>query len=266
MEEEPNPGQNPFASLSTQDALRRLSELDNEIALVERQGAIATQPFIDLLQTRRQLCEVLKKLNEMNNCETRIRFLEARMRGDVPVMAEVVSLDLVRRRKKKHPMIVLGVTFAAAMFMMLASIPIIKSAIGAKQNAARADYADGPVRTGVQGTVVELNENDPGRTFDINRYLKSGQTSVFYFHSDDCPPCEALMPQYVAIAQQCPDVRFYTLDIDRPGTQGIDFDSPLARQYHLNSIPHLMVYDGYHKTASGREAFDKLNEFANASP
>jgi hypothetical protein len=32
--------------------------------------------------------------------------------------------------------------------------------------------------------------------------------------------------------------------IDRPSSAGIDWQSPLARQYELRSIPHFQVYDG----------------------
>ncbi len=264
MAEEPDLGQNPLASLSTSDALRQLGELDNEITLVERQGAIATQSFIELLQKRRQLCEVLKKFTEMNNCDTRIKFLEARIRGDIPAKIDgVISLDQVRRKKKRNPMIALGVTFVIAMTCMLASIPIIKSVIDGKHGSAPGGYAGGPSKTAAPGSVVELNEGDPGREFDITRYLKSGHTTVFYFHSEYCPPCEAFMPQYTDLAANCGDISFYTLDLNRAGTRGIDFDSPLARQYSVRSIPFIVIYDGYHKIASGRDSFAKLTEYAN---
>jgi hypothetical protein len=35
---------------------------------------------------------------------------------------------------------------------------------------------------------------------------------------------------------------FRRIDINRPGVVGIDWASPLARQYALQSIPHLLIY------------------------
>jgi hypothetical protein len=38
------------------------------------------------------------------------------------------------------------------------------------------------------------------------------------------------------------DIVVVKVDINRPGIRGIDWKSPVAQQYKLNSIPHFKVY------------------------
>jgi hypothetical protein len=49
--------------------------------------------------------------------------------------------------------------------------------------------------------------------------------------------------QFKALAHKYPNhYAFRRIDINRPGVVGIDWTSPLARQYALQSIPHLVIY------------------------
>ncbi len=71
-----------------------------------------------------------------------------------------------------------------------------------------------------------------------------------------------LAPMLAAMAAKRPKTQVVKLNIDRPNAQGIDFDSPLAKQYNLSGIPHLMVFDenGQLK-AQGREALNMVLEW-----
>jgi hypothetical protein len=49
--------------------------------------------------------------------------------------------------------------------------------------------------------------------------------------------------EFKLLAQKYPHhYAFRRIDINRPGFVGIDWGSPLARQYSLQSIPHLVIY------------------------
>lgn len=95
-----------------------------------------------------------------------------------------------------------------------------------------------------------------GQLTDIKQYLVPEKTTIFDFYSEGCPPCRALSPKLEALAKKRLDLAIIKVDINRPGATGIDWMSPLARQYKLESIPHLKVFnpDGSLK-AEGEAAF-----------
>ena len=81
-----------------------------------------------------------------------------------------------------------------------------------------------------------------GAAVDLAQYAVKGKTTIFDFYSDGCGPCRALAPKLEALANQRDDIALVVVDINRPGTRGIDWKSPVARQYSLRSIPHLRVF------------------------
>jgi thiol-disulfide isomerase/thioredoxin len=107
--------------------------------------------------------------------------------------------------------------------------------------------------------VTDGNPGKTGQTIDIKRFVKPGQTTIIDFWSKNCPPCMKLGPMLEAMAAKRPKTQVVKLNIDRPGAQGIDFDSPLAKQYKLQGVPHLMVFDesGTLK-AQGQEAINMV--------
>ncbi len=98
-----------------------------------------------------------------------------------------------------------------------------------------------------------------GEKINLEDYLVAGKTTIVDFYSDFCPPCRALGPHLEKLAQTREDIRVVKVDINRPGRQGIDFDSPVARQFNLESIPHLQVYaPDKQLQAEGDAAFAKV--------
>ena len=81
-----------------------------------------------------------------------------------------------------------------------------------------------------------------GATVKITDYLVPGKTVVFDFYSDFCGPCVQFAPILEQLHEKRADVVVVKVDINRPGVKGIDWKSPVAQQYQLNSIPHLKVY------------------------
>lgn len=82
-----------------------------------------------------------------------------------------------------------------------------------------------------------------------------GKTTVFDFTSEYCPPCRAIAPKLDKLHADRADIAVVKVDINRPGIKGIDWKSPVARQYALRSIPHFKVFgpDGT-MVAEGDEA------------
>lgn len=92
-----------------------------------------------------------------------------------------------------------------------------------------------------------------GQPIKLADYLVPGKTVVFDFYSDYCGPCVQVAPMLEKLHQSRADVVVVKVDINRPGTKGIDWKSPVAQQFGLQSIPHFKVYgpDGKLKAEDG---------------
>lgn len=54
------------------------------------------------------------------------------------------------------------------------------------------------------------------------------------------------------------------VDIDRPDSQGIDFDSPISAQWEVESVPSFLIYDENGKvTYRGNQAKDQVRDWYN---
>ena len=81
-----------------------------------------------------------------------------------------------------------------------------------------------------------------GQEVKITDYLVPGKTTIFDFTSEFCPPCRAISPRLDELHARRDDIVVVKVDLNRPGIQGIDWKSPVARQYNMNSIPHFKVF------------------------
>jgi thiol-disulfide isomerase/thioredoxin len=92
-----------------------------------------------------------------------------------------------------------------------------------------------------------------GQPVKLADYLVPGKTIIFDFYSDFCGPCVQVAPALEKLHQTKADVVVVKVDINRPGVRGIDWKSPVAQQYNLQSIPHFKVYgpDGKLKAEDG---------------
>ncbi len=81
-----------------------------------------------------------------------------------------------------------------------------------------------------------------GEEIDLRDHLVSGQTTVFDFYSQYCPPCRQISPLLEQLDQKRPDVTVVKVDINRADVIGIDWLSPVARQFEIHSVPHFKIY------------------------
>lgn len=109
-----------------------------------------------------------------------------------------------------------------------------------------------------------INGNNPGETFTIGNYVKKGKMTIFDFYSEYCPPCRKMGPMLKELDEKRGDIVVFKIDINRPEVNGIDWQSPIARQYNLGSIPHFIIFNASgDKEAEGRDAFQKIMELLN---
>ncbi len=95
-----------------------------------------------------------------------------------------------------------------------------------------------------------LNKGNPGGTVDVTKNMVRGRINVVDFYADWCGPCRQLAPELEALAKKKGFV-VLKVDIARWG-------SPVATQYGIRSVPHLVVYD-----KSGKKVVEGLQESWN---
>jgi thiol-disulfide isomerase/thioredoxin len=107
-----------------------------------------------------------------------------------------------------------------------------------------------------------VNHANPGQTVDLKSVMSPGRITLVDFFSKYCPPCMRMSPLLEQLGQKRSDLKVVKLDINRPETKGIDWQSPLAQQYALRSIPHFKIYDADGKLLKqGDLAFEQVLEW-----
>lgn len=115
---------------------------------------------------------------------------------------------------------------------LMKALLVLVSALGLLASAALAAQTKGtePLRI-AHGETVQLAD-----------YLVPGKTVIFDFTSRFCPPCRAYEEPLHQLHTSRADVVVVKVDINRPDVQRIDWQSPVARQYKLQSIPQFKIY------------------------
>jgi len=96
-----------------------------------------------------------------------------------------------------------------------------------------------------------------GAEISLADYLVTGKTTIFDFSSDYCGPCRGYTQPLAQLHAKRADLAVVRVDINRPNVRGIDWKSPVAREFQLESIPHFKVYgpDGKLLAEDGADSY-----------
>ena len=75
-----------------------------------------------------------------------------------------------------------------------------------------------------------------GAQVDVKQHLAIGNVTIVEFYADWCGPCKQLYPTIEELAKSDPEVAVRKIDI-------VDWGSAVSKQYHIDSVPHVEVYD-----------------------
>lgn len=81
-----------------------------------------------------------------------------------------------------------------------------------------------------------------GQKVDLTEHVVPGKTTIFDFTSNYCPPCRRIAPMLDALHERRDDIAVVAVDINRPQVKGIDWDSPVAKQYRIRSVPQFKIF------------------------
>lgn len=109
-------------------------------------------------------------------------------------------------------------------------------------------------------------KSSAGQRINIDDLVVHGKTTVFDFYSKYCGPCMRISPRLEALDKKRDDLVVVKVDINRPGVVGIDWQSPVAEQFRLKTIPHFRIYSPDGKLQlEGDPAYEKINEWLKKS-
>jgi thiol-disulfide isomerase/thioredoxin len=112
---------------------------------------------------------------------------------------------------------------------------------------------------GAQSVGYVVNTENPGQEIDIQRFVQPNKTIIFDFYSEYCGPCQRISPMLKRLDSRREDIIVHKVDINRPGIRGIDWGSPVTRQYNIHSVPYFMIYDpSGNLTHRGQEAYGEV--------
>lgn len=110
-----------------------------------------------------------------------------------------------------------------------------------------------------------INSASPGEEINIDYYVQEGKTTIFDFYSDYCGPCRKISPLLERLDRKRDDIVVLKVDINRPGRKGIDWGSPVVRQYRIKFVPFFMIYDpSGRRTHEGRAAFYEVGKLLSS--
>jgi thiol-disulfide isomerase/thioredoxin len=106
-----------------------------------------------------------------------------------------------------------------------------------------------------RGGHADYQELSHGRTIAIDTLATPGKITVVDFSSDYCAPCVELAMFLIQTSKTYPDrYAIRRVNINRPGFNGIDYQSPVSRQYDIKVLPLIVVYDNKVRVAEGGAA------------
>ncbi|MCC7530347.1 MAG: hypothetical protein IT342_17615 [Candidatus Melainabacteria bacterium] len=114
---------------------------------------------------------------------------------------------------------------------------------------------------------LSLNEDKPGTQCHVQRYLVPGKYNVVMYYS----PYDATSMNYAQRLMQLPQVNrnvaVRTININRPEIQAIDWESQIALDMQLQTLPFFVIYGPRQELrAKGRPAFEQVNQFIREMP
>ena len=82
--------------------------------------------------------------------------------------------------------------------------------------------------------------SNKGAEVDLSSVLEPGKVTVVDFFAEWCGPCKAIGPKLIDLAASDHDVVLRKIDIDK-------WDTPVCKQYNINSVPNIRVFDRHGK-------------------
>ncbi len=102
--------------------------------------------------------------------------------------------------------------------------------------------------------------HQPGQEINIENFALADKMVIFDFYSEYCSPCRKLSPLLDKLDEKRSDIVVYKINVNRPGIKGIDWGSPVIKQYRVGTLPYFVIYLRGRKTREGNPAYQRVIE------
>jgi len=110
----------------------------------------------------------------------------------------------------------------------------------------------------VYGKCFIINESSPGSKVYLEDYIVPGKINIIDFYADWCGPCKKIAPYLEELDENRDDVVVFKVNIK-------EWDSPVCKQYNINSVPCFLIYDEKGNLKySGDEAYEEVVNMINS--
>jgi thioredoxin-related protein len=110
-----------------------------------------------------------------------------------------------------------------------------------------------------------LNRSFPGERFELEQYLDRDHLNIVVFRSRHSASCQKLEKALERLTRKRDDLVVGLVDVDRKDSVEIDWRSPLVRQFNLQTVPYVRVFDKRGQTVSeGYEARKEILKMLDA--
>lgn len=114
---------------------------------------------------------------------------------------------------------------------------------------------------------LPLNADKPGSQLDVRRYLTPGKYTIVAYLSPYDEPSTSLEPRLVQLSQVRNDIAVRTVNINRPGVEGVDWQSPIMQNTQIQKLPYFLIYDpAQNLRAKGRPAYEGVMQWLRELP
>jgi thiol-disulfide isomerase/thioredoxin len=149
------------------------------------------------------------------------------------------------------------------LFIIVVGVAVLIYAAFFKGKGSNKSNMNSTISTTTRGEAPSvgyvINKENPGEEIDVRKFVQPDKTTIFDFYSEYCGPCQRISPMLMRLDSKRNDIIVHKVDINRPGIRGIDWESPVARQYNIHSVPYFMIYDPSGKlTHQGQEAYTEV--------
>src|SRR5262249_32471435 len=106
---------------------------------------------------------------------------------------------------------------------------------------------------------LPLNADKPGTPVDVQRYLVPGKYTIVAYFSPYWESYISLGAKLARLVQIRNDVAVRTVNINRPGVQGVDWQSPILQEERIQQLPYFRIFDPTQRLrAQGRPAYEQV--------
>lgn len=109
---------------------------------------------------------------------------------------------------------------------------------------------------------LPLNDDKPGTFVTVQRYLVPGKYTVVAFYSPYDGVSNTVLPRLAQLTQMRNDIAVRTINVNRAGVQGIDWQSPNLQDTGIQKLPYFQIYEPSQALrAQARPAYEQVMQW-----